>query len=203
MQRNSALLLRGPVMDMFWGDLCGTVVDPDGYTSMVGTRKAEPLGKEMKRGMMKQQPGVLLPLPDELQSNSAGCAPLCSGSRKLLRPTPTIRSLWCARRSESVSRCVRPSAHYLSVEGRGICTLLPLLPAKVRSVIGSFTHVASTMHEGVPRVCRIDTSNFQQGTRDRRDSATGFPVRSHHLSRSRTRAAVRGELLHRGIFSTL
>src|SRR5690349_8946807 len=50
---------QGPVMDMFWGDRCGTVVDPDGYTWMVGTHKAEPSAKKMKKGMeemMKQQP---------------------------------------------------------------------------------------------------------------------------------------------------
>lgn len=53
---------EGPVMDMFWGDRCGTVVDPDGYAWMVGTHKAEPTAKEMKQGMlemmkkMKQQP---------------------------------------------------------------------------------------------------------------------------------------------------
>jgi PhnB protein len=50
---------QGPVMDMFWGDRCGNVVDPDGYSWMVGTHKAEPTAKEMKKGMeemMKQQP---------------------------------------------------------------------------------------------------------------------------------------------------
>jgi PhnB protein len=53
---------QGPVMDMFWGDRCGTVVDHDGYSWMVGTHKAEPTAKEMKKGMlemmkaMKQQP---------------------------------------------------------------------------------------------------------------------------------------------------
>jgi len=50
---------QGPVMDMFWGDRCGSIVDPDGYTWMIGTHKAEPTAKEMKRGMqemMKQQP---------------------------------------------------------------------------------------------------------------------------------------------------
>jgi PhnB protein len=49
---------QGPVMDMFWGDRCGTIVDPDGYTWMIGTHKAEPTAKEMKKGMqemMKQQ----------------------------------------------------------------------------------------------------------------------------------------------------
>src|SRR6266478_1827188 len=50
---------QSPVMDMFWGDRCGTIVDPDGYTWMVGTHKAEPTVKEMKakmREMMPQQP---------------------------------------------------------------------------------------------------------------------------------------------------
>jgi PhnB protein len=50
---------QGAVMDMFWGDRCGTIVDPDGYSWMIGTHKAEPTAKEMKQGMlemMKQQP---------------------------------------------------------------------------------------------------------------------------------------------------
>jgi len=45
---------KGPVMDMFWGDRCGTIVDPDGYTWMVGTHKAEPSAKEMKEKMREQ-----------------------------------------------------------------------------------------------------------------------------------------------------
>ncbi|HXW90974.1 MAG TPA: VOC family protein [Terriglobales bacterium] len=50
---------QGPVIDMFWGDRCGTIVDPDGYTWMVGTHKAEPTAKEMKEKMlemMRQEP---------------------------------------------------------------------------------------------------------------------------------------------------
>jgi uncharacterized glyoxalase superfamily protein PhnB len=45
---------KGPVMDMFWGDRCGTIVDPDGYSWMVGTHKAEPSAKEMKEKMVEQ-----------------------------------------------------------------------------------------------------------------------------------------------------
>jgi hypothetical protein len=45
--------LQGPVMDMFWGDRCGTVVDQDGYPWMVGTHKAEPTAEEMKKGMLE------------------------------------------------------------------------------------------------------------------------------------------------------
>jgi len=46
--------IQGPVMDMFWGDRCGTVVDPEGYTWIVGTHKAEPTSQEMKKKMMEQ-----------------------------------------------------------------------------------------------------------------------------------------------------
>src|SRR5580700_7595162 len=45
---------KGPVMDMFWGDRCGTVVDPDGYTWMVATHFAEPTPQEMKKRMKEQ-----------------------------------------------------------------------------------------------------------------------------------------------------
>jgi PhnB protein len=52
---------QGLVMDMFWGDRCRTVVDPNGYTWIVGTHKAEPTAKEMKEKMLeqmrRQQPG--------------------------------------------------------------------------------------------------------------------------------------------------
>jgi PhnB protein len=45
---------KGPVMDMFWGDRCGTVVDPEGYTWMVATHIAEPTPKEMQQKMKEQ-----------------------------------------------------------------------------------------------------------------------------------------------------
>ena len=45
---------QGPVMDMFWGDRCGTVVDPDGNSWMIGTHIAEPTTKEMNKKMKEQ-----------------------------------------------------------------------------------------------------------------------------------------------------
>ena len=45
---------RQPVMDMFWGDRCGTVVDPEGYAWMIGTHIAEPTPQEMKKKMKEQ-----------------------------------------------------------------------------------------------------------------------------------------------------
>jgi len=40
-------------MDMFWGDRCGTVVNPEGYTWMVATHIAEPTPQEMKKRRRK------------------------------------------------------------------------------------------------------------------------------------------------------
>jgi uncharacterized glyoxalase superfamily protein PhnB len=51
---NLGATAQGPVMDMFWGDRCGMVVDPDGYMWMVGTHKAEPTSQEMKKKMIEQ-----------------------------------------------------------------------------------------------------------------------------------------------------
>jgi PhnB protein len=45
---------KGPVMDMFWGDRCGTVVDPDGYVWMVATHMAAPTPREMQKKMKEQ-----------------------------------------------------------------------------------------------------------------------------------------------------
>ena len=47
----------GAVMDMFWGDRCGTIVDPDGNAWMVGTHVAEPTPQEMKKAMKQQAAG--------------------------------------------------------------------------------------------------------------------------------------------------
>jgi PhnB protein len=45
---------KGAVMDMFWGDRCGAVVDPEGYIWMVATHIAEPTPKEMQQKMKEQ-----------------------------------------------------------------------------------------------------------------------------------------------------
>ena len=46
--------LKGPVQDMFWGDRCGVVVDPEGYSWMLATHIAEPTPKEMQQKMKEQ-----------------------------------------------------------------------------------------------------------------------------------------------------
>jgi PhnB protein len=43
----------GTVMDMFWGDRVGTVLDPDGNTCMVSTHMSEPTPQEMKKRMIE------------------------------------------------------------------------------------------------------------------------------------------------------
>jgi PhnB protein len=56
--------LQSPVMDMFWGDRCGNVVDPDGYAWMVATHVAEPTPPEMAKKMkemMKQMQAQAAP----------------------------------------------------------------------------------------------------------------------------------------------
>jgi len=60
----SGAQLDGPVMDMFWGDRVGNLVDPDGYKWMVGTHLAEPTPQEMKKAMkemMKQMQAQAAP----------------------------------------------------------------------------------------------------------------------------------------------
>jgi PhnB protein len=42
---------EGPVMDMFWGDRCGSIVDPQGHKWMISTHKAEPTPAEIKKAM--------------------------------------------------------------------------------------------------------------------------------------------------------
>jgi PhnB protein len=44
---------KGPVMDMFWGDRVGSIVDLEGYTWMIGTHTSEPTPQEMKKKMME------------------------------------------------------------------------------------------------------------------------------------------------------
>jgi hypothetical protein len=52
--RKLGAALKGPVMDMFWGDRCGTLVDPEGYIWMVATHIAEYTPKQMQQKMMEQ-----------------------------------------------------------------------------------------------------------------------------------------------------
>jgi PhnB protein len=46
-----------PVTDMFWGDRCGTVADPDGNNWMVATHVAEPTAEDIKKSMKAQARG--------------------------------------------------------------------------------------------------------------------------------------------------
>jgi PhnB protein len=44
---------QGPVSDMFWGDRCGRLVDPEGYSWYVATHIADPTPAEMKKQMIE------------------------------------------------------------------------------------------------------------------------------------------------------
>jgi PhnB protein len=43
-----------PVMEMFWGDLVGNLVDPDGYSWMIATHVADPTPQQMMAKMKEQ-----------------------------------------------------------------------------------------------------------------------------------------------------
>jgi len=45
---------QGPVTEMFWGDRCGRVKDPEGYTWTIATHIAEPTPAEMKKKMAEE-----------------------------------------------------------------------------------------------------------------------------------------------------
>jgi hypothetical protein len=45
-------------MDMFWGDRCSTVADPDGNKWMIATHKAEPTEAEMAEAMRQMMQGA-------------------------------------------------------------------------------------------------------------------------------------------------
>lgn len=44
---------QGPVADMFWGDRCGRLVDPEGYAWYIATHIANPTPVEMKKKMIE------------------------------------------------------------------------------------------------------------------------------------------------------
>jgi uncharacterized glyoxalase superfamily protein PhnB len=58
--------LQMPVMDMFWGDRCGMLTDPDGNAWMVATHLSEPTPQEMKKEMKKMM--------NEMSQQNAGAA---------------------------------------------------------------------------------------------------------------------------------
>ena len=43
----------GPVSDMFWGDRCGRLLDPEGYNWYIATHIAEPTPTQMKKQMIE------------------------------------------------------------------------------------------------------------------------------------------------------
>ena len=44
---------QGPVSDMFWGDRCGRLVDPEGYTWYIATHIVDPTPAQMKKQMLE------------------------------------------------------------------------------------------------------------------------------------------------------
>ena len=66
--------IRGQVMDMFWGDRCGTVTDPEGYNWMIATHKAELTPKEMQQKMKEQAQQMKEQMPAHQEARSASAS---------------------------------------------------------------------------------------------------------------------------------
>lgn len=47
-------IVKMPVMEMFWGDRCGAVIDPEGYQWSIAVHVADPTPKEMMKKMKEQ-----------------------------------------------------------------------------------------------------------------------------------------------------
>ena len=62
-----------PVTDMFWGDRCGSLIDPDGYCWSVATHIAEPTPRERAK-MMKEQMAAMKPPESAAASGSEAAA---------------------------------------------------------------------------------------------------------------------------------
>jgi PhnB protein len=62
-----------PVMDMFWGDRCGILGDPDGNKWMIATHKTEPTEAEMAEAMRQMQ--------QQMQQPAQAAAAAAGGSR--------------------------------------------------------------------------------------------------------------------------
>jgi uncharacterized glyoxalase superfamily protein PhnB len=45
----------GPVSDMFWGDRCGRLLDPEGYSWYIATHIADPTPKQMNKQMIEDK----------------------------------------------------------------------------------------------------------------------------------------------------
>jgi PhnB protein len=65
---------QGPVADMFWGDRCGRVVDPEGYTWTIATHVAEPTPAEMKKKMAEEMKKWSAQAAQPAQGNAATSA---------------------------------------------------------------------------------------------------------------------------------
>lgn len=63
---------KGPVMDMFWGDRCGTIVDPEGYNWMIATHIADPTPAEVKKKMKEQMKQMASQANNQAAAAAAG-----------------------------------------------------------------------------------------------------------------------------------
>jgi PhnB protein len=66
------------VCDMFWGDRCGVVIDPEGYQWSIATHIAEPTPREMAKAM-KEQMKAMKPAEAAASAEAAPKEAACAG----------------------------------------------------------------------------------------------------------------------------
>jgi PhnB protein len=72
---------QGEVAEMFWGDRCGTVVDPDGYTWTIATHIANPTPAEMKKKWKERMRAQAAGPEDGKDASAAEISPKTGESR--------------------------------------------------------------------------------------------------------------------------
>jgi PhnB protein len=73
--------VKGEVADMFWGDRCGRVVDPDGYAWTIATHITNPTPAEMKKKLKEQMRAQAAGPEDGKDSSAAEVSPKTGDSR--------------------------------------------------------------------------------------------------------------------------
>jgi len=62
---------QGAVADMFWGDRCGRLVDPEGYAWYIATHIANPTPEEMKQKMIEDMKKWQAPRSEDHKTDAA------------------------------------------------------------------------------------------------------------------------------------
>ncbi|PYU93342.1 MAG: glyoxalase [Acidobacteria bacterium] len=96
-----------PVTDMFWGDRCGSLIDPDGYSWSVATHIAEPTPRERAK-MMKEQMAAMKP-PESAAASGSEAAAVSTAAQCPRRSRLSMPAAPAAERGMGQSVAIRQS----------------------------------------------------------------------------------------------